>query len=200
MVGEGILARSKAISDRAEIIRTGMEILEKEGIKALSIRRIGSGLNVSGMTLYNYIENIDEVKREIILEGFRKLYKEGYASLLAVKRHGKAISTEEGCKALAEVLYDFGINHSHLFQLMFCSHEGRFRKDAEIAPFYGFFHNHLYKPKGNNGNDEHNRALNMLDNISNGLIHEHIIGVGSYSREAFIAYINEFVNKMFKQG
>lgn len=175
-----------------------MELLEQEGITALSIRRIGSGLNVSGMTLYNYIENIDEVKREVILEGFRRLYKEGYESLRALKENNRSISFQIGCKVLAKVLYDFGVNHCHLYELMFCGHEGRFKKDAEISPFYGFFHNHFNRSPDNSDNCEYNRALNMLDHITNSLILEQVREVKPRSEESFFDYINEFIEKMFK--
>jgi AcrR family transcriptional regulator len=191
------MARAKAISDKSAIIKASMEILKAEGIDALSIRRIGAKINVSGMTLYNYVENIDDIKREIILEGFRELYRNGYEALRTVKKYDGLIRIDEGCRILAKELYLFGVLHPHLFELMFCTNSGKFRKDAEIEPFYGFFRNLLHRRSAQNGKAGNDQALNMLDHITNSMIIERIRGVNNTTEEDYFEHVNEYISKMF---
>lgn len=193
------MARTKAIRDKSAVIKAGMEILREEGISALSIRKIGSKMNVSGMTLYNYVENIDDIKREIVLEGFRELYQHGYEALLSVKKNDGSIHVEEGCQALARELYRFGVANPHLFELMFCSNDGKLRKDAEIAPFFGFFHNLLHKRNPQNGKGRRDLALNMLDYITNYMIIDQIRGIHNTSENYYFEHVDEYISKMFKE-
>ncbi len=191
------MARNKIISSKEAIIDTSLNIINEEGVNSLSIRKIASRMNVSSMTLYNYVENVDDIKKEVVIEGFRKLYKESYCALLSVKKHDGSIHMREGCIDLARVLFKFGCEYHGLFQLMFCSSDGKFRNDAEILPFYGYFAN-LLRRKGTGRNAaDHNRTLQMLDHIAKNLILERIQGVHAYTAEEYEAYIEVFVSKMF---
>ena len=191
------MARRKVISNKKEIIDAAFTIVDTDGVNALSIRRLSGHLNVSSMTLYNYIENIDEVKKEIILEGFRRLYRNGYEALLSIREYDGSIRIDEGCRVLARALYHFGVAQPHLFELMFCTNDGKFRKDAEVAPFYGFFHNLLHRKSTPNGNGDNGRALNMLGHITNYMIIERIRGINSTTEEDYFEHVNEYISKMF---
>lgn len=47
---------------KEEIIRVAVGIVDKEGMEAVSVRRIAKELGVSSMTIYNYVENLSDVK------------------------------------------------------------------------------------------------------------------------------------------
>lgn len=191
------MARRKVINSKKEIFDAAFALVDSEGLNALSIRRLAGHLDVSSMTLYNYIENIDEVKKEIILEGFRRLYRNGYEALLSIKKNDGLIRIDEGCQALAKTLYRFGVEQPHLFEMMFCTSEGKFRKDAEIAPFYGFFHNLLHRKSASNGNGDNGKALHMLGHIANDMIIERIRGLNNTTEEHYFEYVDEYISKMF---
>lgn len=191
------MARRKVISNKKEIFDAAFTIVDTDGVNALSIRHLSGYLNVSSMTLYNYIENIDEVKKEVILEGFRRLYRNGYEALLSIRKYDGWIRIDEGCRVLAGTLYHFGVAQPHLFELMFCTNDGKFRKDAEVAPFYGFFHNLLHRKSAANENGDNGRALNMLGHITNYMIIERIRGVNNTTEEDYFEHVNEYISKMF---
>ena len=190
------MPRSKVISDKELIIKVSTDIIAQEGVNALSIRKIASRMNVSTMTLYNYIENVDDIKKEVVLEGFRELYKQSYQDLLKVREKDGNMNISDSCRILADVLYDFGIRNPSLFELMFCSSEGKFHKDAEITPFHRYF-DLLRKGSGKNRNKDHKRALRMLDFVAVFLLLEHVRGLHNYTKQEYRAYIDDYVSKMF---
>lgn len=56
------MAREKVLCGKEEIIRVAVSIVDKEGMEAVSVRRIAKELGVSSMTIYNYVENLCDVK------------------------------------------------------------------------------------------------------------------------------------------
>jgi AcrR family transcriptional regulator len=75
------MARNKVIYDKQQIIDISFQVINNESEAALSARRLARELNMSAMTLYNYVENIDAIKKEVILHGFNILYKKLFESL-----------------------------------------------------------------------------------------------------------------------
>ena len=75
------MAREKVLFGKEEIIRAAVRIMDSEGLEALSARRISSELGVSAMTIYNYVENLKEVKKYVLSDGFDRLYDCIYKSL-----------------------------------------------------------------------------------------------------------------------
>ena len=69
------MGRNKVLYDKQQIIDIAVSIVEEEGIEVLSARRIASELGVSSMTMYNYVSNIDEVKRELMIRGYNELFR-----------------------------------------------------------------------------------------------------------------------------
>lgn len=71
------MAREKVLCGKEEIIRAAVRIVDSEGMEALSARRISKELGVSAMTIYNYVENLAEVKNmcfRTVLTGFTTVY------------------------------------------------------------------------------------------------------------------------------
>ena len=59
---------SSPLIDRAAALETALEIVDLDGIEALSIRRLGAELGVNGTSLYHHFASKEE-----ILEGVRRL-------------------------------------------------------------------------------------------------------------------------------
>lgn len=190
------MPRNKIISDKELIIKVSTDIIAQEGAGALSIRKIAARMNVSTMTLYNYIEKVDDIKKEVVLEGFRELYKQSYQELLKVREKDGKMKLADGCRILADVLYEFGTSNPSLFELMFCNSEGKFHKDAEIKPFHRYF-DLLRKRSGGDRNKDSKRTLRMLDFVAIFMLLEHVRGLHVYTRQEYRAYIDEYVSKMF---
>lgn len=52
--------------DRERILRAAIDLADKEGIEALSMRRLGQMLGVEAMSLYNHVANKEEVLTGIV--------------------------------------------------------------------------------------------------------------------------------------
>ena len=64
--GVSIVNRSRGGVGREEIARAALEILDVEGIDALSMRRLADQLGVGTMTLYGYFRNKEELLDAVI--------------------------------------------------------------------------------------------------------------------------------------
>lgn len=188
------MARSKVISSKKEIVNAAFDIVNSEGVNALSSRRLANYMKVSNMTLYNYVENIDEIKKEIILEGFRKLYSKAYQSLKEAKKQKPDLDIKKSCQIIAGDIFDFGCQYKNIYQLMFLNSEAKFRNDAELKPFYNYFIQLLPKK---DASSEIKKALNMLDFIASQMIMDKITGIHNYSKKEFDEYMNQYTEKMF---
>lgn len=64
---------SDHVSRLALIIDTALELLRDEGLPQVTMRRVSARLGVGTMTLYTYVRNQDQLRREIIRRGFQML-------------------------------------------------------------------------------------------------------------------------------
>ena len=58
------MSRERSLCGKEEIIRVAVDIVDQEGIGAVSARRIAKELNVSSMTIYNHVKNSTTSKSE----------------------------------------------------------------------------------------------------------------------------------------
>jgi TetR/AcrR family transcriptional regulator, tetracycline repressor protein len=63
--GAGRAKEAAATLSRAEIVRVGLEILDREGVSALSTRRLAAALGVTPMALYNHVRDKTDLSRAI---------------------------------------------------------------------------------------------------------------------------------------
>jgi AcrR family transcriptional regulator len=61
-----VAVRTRGSLTREEIGRTGLRIVDREGLEALSMRRLADELGVGKMTLYGYVRSKDEVIDAVI--------------------------------------------------------------------------------------------------------------------------------------
>lgn len=100
---------------RQELLDRGLALLEEQGMAALSLRELAKGLGVSAAAVYRHFADKDSLLAEIALSGFNRLGKV-YAEALA-----EGGVPRERLRILGLTYIDFGMKHSHLYRLMFCS-------------------------------------------------------------------------------
>jgi AcrR family transcriptional regulator len=92
-----------------EIVNAARELLEEEGIDALSMRRIGQRLGIRAPSIYKHLPDKDALEAAIISTGF-----EEQAARFEAALH----DAEDPLGALARAYRDFGREHPHLYRLM----------------------------------------------------------------------------------
>lgn len=129
------MPREKVLCGKEEIIRVAVEIVDKEGINALSARRIAKELGVSSMTIYNYVENLKEVKKHVLSNGFDRLYN---CIFHALNNLEAPVDKVTFCKTIASQVFKYAKENSNVFTFMFSDGRRQFCDDAEVRPFYNF--------------------------------------------------------------
>ena len=61
------MSRERSLCGKEEIIKVAIDIVDREGMEALSARRIAKELGVSSMTIYNYVKNLNDVKKRVLI-------------------------------------------------------------------------------------------------------------------------------------
>ena len=109
------MAREKVLCGKEEIIRVAVGIVDKEGMEAVSVRRIAKELGVSSMTIYNYVENLSDVKKRVLISGFDRMYGCIYEALNALPAVQGRL---ELCRAIALEVFRFARNNELLFAVV----------------------------------------------------------------------------------
>jgi AcrR family transcriptional regulator len=189
------MSRTKVIYDKKQIIDIAFRIINEERVDALSARRLAKELNVSTMTMYNYVENIDAVKREVVLQGFNILYGSTYRTLNGLKQSCPTLDVAEYCRVMAKEMYFFASEYPGIYELMLTYLGNTYKKDIEIQPFYRFF-SQLYRRVNTKNKQALNRVFRMLEYVMNGMIGEKVSGVYDYTLEEYMVYIEDYIDKM----
>ena len=96
---------------RELIVETALRLLAREGVAAVTMRRVAGKLGVGAMTLYTYIQNQGALHHEMIRRGFL-LLNEGC-------RDASTVETDGNWRGGARHYLQFAIDHPNLFRLMF---------------------------------------------------------------------------------
>lgn len=107
-------------SIKDQILREALELMNKLGFEGFSMRKLGERLSVSAKTIYNYYNNKDELYLVILTNGFAQLY-DRFQSVY--KKHAAPI---ERLEALGREYLLFGLEQTHLYNLMFTWHVPKF--------------------------------------------------------------------------
>lgn len=63
--GERVVGRPKKVN-RQKVVAAALDVMEKEGFAALSMRSLARELGINHATLYNYVDHIGEVEKEAL--------------------------------------------------------------------------------------------------------------------------------------
>jgi len=109
------------------LIKAGVEILSKEGIEGLSLRKVAKRAGVSHSAPYAHFKDRQSLIAAISTEGFKQLYAELDAAVLAHAGDPKQ-QLVEGAWAYVQ----FAMNNTDTFKIMF---SGVLEKEKEYPSF-----------------------------------------------------------------
>jgi len=114
------------------LIKAGVEILSKEGIEGLSLRKVAQRAGVSHSAPYSHFPDKQSLIAAISTEGFNQLYAELDAAVLAYPKSPKK-QLQQGALAYLQ----FALNNSDTFKIMF---SGVLEKEKEYPAFVEISH------------------------------------------------------------
>lgn len=100
---------------REAILDKAVEIINADGFKGLTMRKLALGMEMSATNLYNYFSNKDEIYINILIRGFKMLYEN-----LKTVYDGHANPLERG-KMIIRSYLSFGIQNYNYYEIMFSS-------------------------------------------------------------------------------
>src|SRR5512147_1426353 len=115
------------------LIQAGVEILSKEGIEGLSLRKVAKRVGVSYAAPYAHFKDRQALIAAISTEGFKQLYA---ALDAAASAYAKDPNQQLVEAALAYV--QFAVNNTDIFKTMF---SGVLEKEKEYPSFVEISHN-----------------------------------------------------------
>ncbi len=114
------------------LIKAGVEILSKEGIEGLSLRKVAQRAGVSHSAPYSHFPDKQSLIAAISTEGFNQLYAELDAAVLAYPKNPKK-QLLQGALAYLQ----FALNNTDTFKIMF---SGVLEKEKEYPAFVEISH------------------------------------------------------------
>ncbi len=114
------------------LIKAGVEILSKEGIDGLSLRKVAQRAGVSHNAPYSHFPDKQSLIAAISTEGFKQLYDELGLAIAAFPRDPKR-QLQEGAWAYVQ----FAMNNTDTFKIMF---SGVLKKEKEYPAFVEISH------------------------------------------------------------
>ena len=109
------------------LIKAGVEILSKEGMEGLSLRKVAQRAGVSHSAPYSHFPDKQSLIAAISTEGFNQLYSELDAAILAYPRNPKK-QLQQGIQTYVQ----FALNNTDTFKIMF---SGALEKEKEYPSF-----------------------------------------------------------------
>ncbi len=109
------------------LIKAGVEILSKEGIEGLSLRKVAQKAGVSHSAPYAHFPDKQSLIAAISTEGFHQLYAELDAAILTYPRNPKK-QLQQGALAYVQ----FALNNTDTFKIMF---SGVLEKEKDYPAF-----------------------------------------------------------------
>lgn len=114
------------------LIKAGVEILSKEGIEGLSLRKVAQRAGVSHNAPYSHFPDKQSLIAAISTEGFKQLYEELGLAISAHPTEPKK-QLQEGAQRYVQ----FAMNNTDTFKIMF---SGVLEKEKEYPAFVEISH------------------------------------------------------------
>ena len=97
------------------IARAARRLLDKEGVEAVTMRRVAAAVDITAMAVYRHYADRKALLNALADEGFRELA----AQLTAERTNTDARSIEERLTRVLDVNLSFSLENPRLFELMF---------------------------------------------------------------------------------
>ena len=94
------------------IVETSARIANKVGLDNLSLKSIAEELNIKSPSLYNHITNLDDVKRRIMIYGWKQVSEKIVDSAVGVSEY-------EALKNMCYAFYDYATTNKGILLLCF---------------------------------------------------------------------------------
>jgi AcrR family transcriptional regulator len=99
---------------RERVLASALELVDREGLSALSMRRLGAKLGVEAMALYRYAEG-----KDALLDGLvEALYLELEERLAAEPEQAEGLAWRARLHLIAAAMYDVCLAHPHVVPLL----------------------------------------------------------------------------------
>jgi AcrR family transcriptional regulator len=172
--------------------------MDTEGVEALSMRRLSKNMGIGVMTIYNYIRNIDEIKREILVRGFDIRYEQIFTAMGIFQSQG-LFGLIAYAEAFAYAMYDFSVEHHHICSYLIGEGCATFRKDAELRPLYSFFNTVLLPVEKTDEGMELRNACEMMEAVVLSAVHRNLVGTKKYTHDEYQSYIRFSLRRIFPE-
>ena len=93
VIGEYKIERCTMRVSKALVIETASQIADEQGLNSLSLKAVAEKLNVRTPSLYNHIESLDDLLREVAHKGMRSMNEQ--MAQAAIGKSGTWHGTEE---------------------------------------------------------------------------------------------------------
>lgn len=128
------MGRSKVLGGKTQIIEAATTIIDRDGEDSLSIRNLSKELGVAPMTIYNYLKNIDDIKREVLIMHFNETNKQ-LLTRLSGDEHREYSRIERYVTIYVDIYYELSLAHPELIRFIYSTGYARFSNDAELRHF-----------------------------------------------------------------
>lgn len=186
------MARNSIIS-KDQIIDKCFEIVDRDGYRSISARRLASELNVSHMTLFNYIRDMNELLNEVIL---RSLYILNSRILEGIECNYKTIK-DKGikyfCKIVAGETINFALSHRKIYLLIFDMDAENLEKQDELINSYRCISNKFEEIYNENYKKEYMIFVMTLNGTISSVLKNRL----DYTKQQIEDFIDFSINKIY---
>ena len=101
---------------RTRIVEAARDIVSEEGLDALSMRALAERIEYSPATIYLHFRDKEELLRDVVEEGFRRLSE---STTEQMARLGSDVNAGERLRALGRAYARFALDNTAYFRVMF---------------------------------------------------------------------------------
>jgi len=187
------MPREKILCGKEDVFRVAICIAERDGMAAVSIRNIARELGISPMTIYNYVDNLKDIKKRIVINGFDRMYSAVYSALMQLK--GPA-DPRSFCRVIAMSIFRFAMENRIIYAYMFSEGQTEFADDAEVTPFFNQLSTLPQRAKATRKDWEKNEAgYRMLEIVMFAVSYQVAAGAKLLTEDEFAQYIDFYLEK-----
>ncbi len=127
------MGRERVIENPVAIVEHAFDLIDQDGFGQFSTRRLAGRLGVSHMTLYNYFDR-DEILKRVIELGFERFNER----FLPVAEPELRSCGAPACvfRIIADQLVEFARDHTRIYRFMFQGGASELTRDPRISSLY----------------------------------------------------------------
>jgi len=121
---------------RTAILNVALDIYLREGLDALSMRKIAQRVGITATAIYRHFESKDALLAGLMHEAYGTFYR--YLSGQAIAPQLQGAVCEDGLEAIGQGYFQFAIDHPMYYELLFMTplkslYENDYPEVAELA-------------------------------------------------------------------